>query len=275
VISVNLTTIMATVAEYVNDFIERREDKRVSDWIFMSSAWPTATIILIYLALVYGILPAYMKNRKPYSLTTIIRTYNVIQIVSCVWLVYWFASSGWVQGKYHISCEPIDYSSNPQALGILNGFYWTYFLKMFELLETVFFILRKKSNQVTKLHVYHHASTIALAYIGCKFVGGAVASVPIMLNSFIHILMYTYYLLSSLGPTWQKKLAPWKPRLTMAQMVQFTLLIIQALMTLQPNCDVPHSILFLYVPNVVLIYKMFYDFYKANYTQKKETKKQH
>lgn len=43
--------------------------------------------------------------------------------------------------------------------------------------------------------------------------------VPLMLNTFIHVIMYTYYYLSALGPEWQKKLAPWKPKLTMLQMV--------------------------------------------------------
>jgi len=53
---------------------------------------------------------------------------------------------------------------------------------------------------------------------------GALASVPVMLNSFIHILMYTYYFLSTFGPEWQKKLETWKPKLTLAQMVSGQLL---------------------------------------------------
>lgn len=64
-------------------------DKRVSDWMFMSSPWPTITIILIYLTLVYRILPAYTKNRKPYNLTTVIKIYNLFQICMCSFILQW------------------------------------------------------------------------------------------------------------------------------------------------------------------------------------------
>jgi len=36
----------------------------------------------------------------------------------------------------------------------------------------VFFILRKKTNQVSGLHVYHHASTFILAWAAVKFFPG-------------------------------------------------------------------------------------------------------
>lgn len=48
---------------------------------------------------------------------------------------------------------------------------------------------------------------------------GGMATFPAVINSLIHIIMYSYYLLSSLGPEWQKVLAKWKPRITMLQMV--------------------------------------------------------
>ena len=35
---------------------------------------------------------------------------------------------------------------------------WLYYInKYIELLDTIFFVMRKKWNQVTFLHVYHHA----------------------------------------------------------------------------------------------------------------------
>lgn len=55
---------------------------------------------------------------------------------------------------------------------MLNFTWWTWALKAVELLETAFFILRKKYTQVSKLHVYHHTSTFLLGWFGVKFVGG-------------------------------------------------------------------------------------------------------
>lgn len=151
---------------------------------------------------------------------------------------------------------------------MLQCCYYTYILKGIELIETIIFILRKKYNQVSKLHVYHHSSTFLLGWIGVKYIGGGMATFPIMINSMIHILMYTYYLLSSFGPKWQKRLMKWKPKLTMLQMIQFCILIAQSLLVLNPNCKVQKQILLFYLPNVLLIFRMFYNFYRKNYIKK-------
>lgn len=50
---------------------------------------------------------------------------------------------------------------------------WWYFVsKGVEYLDTVFFILRKKFNHVTFLHVYHHCTMFTLWWIGIKWVAG-------------------------------------------------------------------------------------------------------
>ncbi|XP_056630032.1 elongation of very long chain fatty acids protein AAEL008004-like [Diorhabda sublineata] len=266
---------MSVLIQYYNDFISRSADPRVKQWVFMDNPLPTLAIIAVYLLLVLKILPLYMKNRKPFNLTRIIRLYNIFQVVACILLIYMYLTAGWIQGEYSIGCAPVDWSNKPNALRMVGTFYWLYCLKGVELVETIFFALRKKFNQISGLHVYHHSSTFFLTWIGCKFVGGGMASVPSMLNSFIHVLMYTYYYMSSLGPEWQKKLRPWKPRLTMCQMIQFTLLIIHSLSAFHPECDIPKYFMLLYLPNLVLIFKMFYDFYKDSYKSKSASLNHH
>lgn len=40
-----------------------------------------------------------------------------------------------------------------------------YFInKLSDLIETIFFVLRKKNNQISFLHVYHHVAVIIAAY---------------------------------------------------------------------------------------------------------------
>lgn len=48
--------------------------------------------------------------------------------------------------------------------------WWYYFSKLLEFCDTFFFILRKKNNQLTFLHVYHHSTMFSLWWIGIKFV---------------------------------------------------------------------------------------------------------
>lgn len=54
-------------------------------------------------------------------------------------------------------------------------YFWSWFsifVRMAELFETVFFILRKKTNQVSKLHVYHHVSTVLFFWSFVKYNAG-------------------------------------------------------------------------------------------------------
>jgi elongation of very long chain fatty acids protein 4 len=50
---------------------------------------------------------------------------------------------------------------------------WVYYLiKLVDLLDTVLFALRKKSNQISFLHVFHHFSMVINSWLGVKYVAG-------------------------------------------------------------------------------------------------------
>jgi hypothetical protein len=50
---------------------------------------------------------------------------------------------------------------------------WFYSMtKVFDLIDTVVFVLRKKPNQITFLHVFHHISMVVNGWVGVKFVPG-------------------------------------------------------------------------------------------------------
>jgi len=58
----------------------------------------------------------------------------------------------------------------------------------------------------------------SLWWIGVKWVPSGSTFLPAMVNSFIHVLMYSYYALSALGPRIEKYLW-WKKYLTILQLV--------------------------------------------------------
>lgn len=66
-------------------------------------------------------------------------------------------------------------------------------LKLAELIDTVIFILRKKYNQASFLHVYHHTSTAILSWIACKFVPGkpprSHVSLLLLIAQFKHLII--------------------------------------------------------------------------------------
>ena len=123
---------------------------------------------------------------------------------------------------------------------------WLYYIcKITELLDTVFFVLRKKQNQITFLHLYHHTLMPICGFIGLKYFAGELrwndrsqweltnncvfhdivlgghGTLLGLINSFIHVIMYTYYLLAAMGPQMQKYLW-WKKYLTIMQIVSVT-----------------------------------------------------
>nr|CAD7260764.1 unnamed protein product [Timema shepardi] len=177
-------------------------------------------IIALYLFFVLVAGPKFMENRRPYSLKKIIAVYNILQVLANAYLFYGTLTSGWTD-KISLGCYPIKYEDDPDLK--LAGMVWKVFtLKIVDLLDTIFFVLRKKSNQVTFLHVYHHVSTIAISLLGAKYFPGGAATFPILPNTLVHVLMYTYYLLALQGPDMQKKLARFKKYLTTIQLVLLT-----------------------------------------------------
>ena len=71
-----------------------------------------------------------------------------------------------------------------------------------------------------------------------QFVGGGHTTFCGFLNSAVHVAMYSYYFLSSLGPSVQPYLS-WKKYLTGLQMTQFLVFIAHAVQPLFIDCGYP------------------------------------
>jgi elongation of very long chain fatty acids protein 4 len=71
-------------------------------------------------------------------------------------------------------------------------------------------------NKVSFLHVYHHTSTAIAWWIGLRLHPGGDIYFGALLNSIIHVMMYSYYTFALL-----KIRCPWKKYLTIAQLTQF------------------------------------------------------
>lgn len=50
--------------------------------------------------------------------------------------------------------------------------------------------------------------------------------------------------------------------------IQFTIILTQCVLGLAKGCDIPKILVAIYVPNVSLIFYMFYDFFKKAYKKK-------
>lgn len=113
-------------------------------------------------------------------------------------------------GFYYIICSRCLHEIGMYSLVV----YANYLLKYYELIDTFLIVFKKKP--VDNLHFYHHAATLFLTYTQQVY-HSSVQWVPILVNLFIHIIMYYYYMLCSMGyrNIW------WKKSLTILQIAQF------------------------------------------------------
>ncbi|KAF7413404.1 hypothetical protein HZH68_001893 [Vespula germanica] len=93
-----------------------------------------------------------------------------------------------------------------------------------------------------------------------------------LLNTFVHIVMYTYYLLAALGPRIQPYLW-WKKYLTAFQMIQFIAIMVHAFQLLFIDCDYPKAFVWWIGMHAVMFFFLFNKFYQQNYQQKRTARK--
>lgn len=88
-----------------------------------------------------------------------------------------------------------------------------------------------------------------------------------MVNSGIHVLMYSYYGLSALGPSVTKYLW-WKKYLTILQLIQFTSALILGINGIRSGCDFPLWMQYALVIYMISFIVLFGNFYAKAYIAK-------
>ncbi|KAL4711173.1 hypothetical protein ACJJTC_015282 [Scirpophaga incertulas] len=215
--------------------------------------------------------PVLMKNRPPLRINKLIAYYNASQVLMASMIcAKVYKLNLFRDGILYAGCR---YPSNTQNPLLLDLGWWYFFAKFTELLDTVFFVLRKKNNQVTFLHVYHHVVMALYSWSYLKFAAGGEGTILALLNSIVHVVMYTYYLLSGLGPRFQKYLW-WKKYVTKLQLIQFVLMLLYCAWThFSPRCQYAAGFTYFICTNVIIFLILFLNFYSKSYKEKRDAEK--
>lgn len=259
------------LTEAYNYYWHELADPRTNNLPFVGSPVLIPIILISYLYFVMKCGPQYMKDRKPYDLKTFVKCYNIFQIISNAYIVIRFLSLGLVT-KLSVICSLPDYSYDPVPLQISFLFWLTMLLKLVDLIETAVFVLRKKDKQISFLHLYHHVSTAILGWFITKYIPVVMAGFVVLVNCFVHVIMYTYYYFSAMGDRTPKIVKKLKPFLTIIQMVQFVILIAQNSMSLLPSCPLTRIPGIIMITNLSINFILFYNFYRKNYQPDKKLK---
>ncbi|CAH0713848.1 unnamed protein product, partial [Brenthis ino] len=262
-------TIMKNVTHYYTYVNDDLADPRTKDFWLVSSPMPVMMIMFLYHRFVRSWGPTFMADRPAYNLKSLIVLYNVLQIylngllaVQCLRWLY-------LPGHYSLWCQKINYEDNYIERLVIDYVWLYYVIKLIDLLDTVFFVLRKKFRQVSFLHVYHHLGMCFLGFIGTKYVPGGHGIMLGFINSIVHAVMYSYYLISIVRPEWVR--IWWKKYITQMQILQFLLLILHfGHIIFEPSCGYPKWVSFVFLPHNIFILFLFSDFYIKEYIYKKK-----
>lgn len=249
------------------EYYLKQGDPRVANWSMMDTPMKTIGYLMLYwTSLIY--IKKYMENRKPYELKYFLIVYNFLQVIGSFYIFFELLSVAYLS-NYSLVCQPVDYTDDPLAIRMLNVLWYYYMSKLIDLIDTVVFALRKKDNQITVLHVFHHSTMFPYGWLGLKYVGGGQTFFLCMLNSFVHTVMYGYYMLAAFGPFMQKYLW-WKKYLTQLQLIQFFAVMTHSIVNIwAPDCAFPKAFSLSYLCYGMIITLFFLNFYISSYSQRK------
>ena len=249
-----------------------QRDKRSDQYYLLMNPLLTILASLGYVLFVTWIGPWLMRDRKPFGLKGTMMAYNLFQVIISTYIVLEGWDAGWGR-HYSWICQNVEAGTEQgsTAMRMVSVSYVYFINKYIELADTLFFVLRKKNEQITLLHVYHHAIMPIYAWIQVRYLPGGHEIFVGLMNSFVHMVMYSYYLLSAFGPKMQPYLW-WKKYLTQLQLIQFTVAIIRTLLvvTRMVDCGYPWlncfgTLIFIETPFLYL----FLDFYRKSYIRTK------
>jgi len=230
--------------------------------------WVMITIITSYLIFVRKIGPFIMKSREPFELRGLMLIYNSFMVLANAY--FFIQSLKWL--KYGNALLDFRFPSKEEYSPAMQQHMWSFYLyyitKFVDLFDTVFFVLRKKYSQITHLHLYHHTAVPILGWLTLWYRFNVPSiSLFALLNSFVHVVMYSYYTLSAFGPKIQKYLW-WKKYITQLQLFQFALFGLYGTLVKIFHVGYPPFAFWLAFSQPPLFFYMFYEFYLRSYRKK-------
>jgi len=254
----------------------RSGETPLSHWQILIYTWFAYLGTLVVIQMV-------MSKREAFQLKTATVIHNIF--LSALSLVMFI---GVVYGTLHIICAGGWWSAfclsdarSTLAQGPLWYWLYVYFLsKFYELFDTILLALKKKPLQF--LHVYHHIVVLAMVWSWLDQVVTISCSAAAA-NTFIHVIMYWYYVQTALGHQ------PWYKRyITQMQLMQFGISFLLTLpvflgltlgemdgeYTIISSCTGVEALCFTMAANIsflVLFSRFYYSTYHIAVSDKKHT----
>jgi len=188
--------------------------------------WQTPVIGVFVYLLSLKILQKWIEYRgKPFDLTKVVFIHNIL-LSGASAILFYLTSKELLRlidesSLFETWCDPAGKKTRGRLYFL---YYINYLFKWWELFDTVLLALRGKPTPF--LHVYHHASILMLVWSQMR-AQTCQQWVPSTINLGVHVIMYFYFALHSIGiRVW------WKEWVTIIQLVQFMVAILSGIIGL-------------------------------------------
>jgi hypothetical protein len=208
---------MFNLADFLLSKISYRLPRHLYTYVKGVTPLSTDTSVLValvsYLVIIFSV-REFSRNRQPYKLTTLFQTHNLLlssgSLLVLILMLEEIVPIIWEHGIHYSICAEDAWTPRMEFYYLVN-----YSFKFWELLDTVFLVLKKKPLQF--LHVFHHSATALLCFTQLN--GRTTISwTVISLNLLVHVIMYYYYYATAGGAKFW-----WKKYLTSLQITQFVI----------------------------------------------------
>lgn len=203
------------------------------------------------------LLSKLMLNFKPFKFNSLLRIYNISQIILNLYMIY---------GLRELFIIPNIFNINKTYNDTLKYYVYIHYLsKYFDFFDTFFIITRGKTKeQLSFLHIYHHSSIACVwAYIINLGHGNGTTAFCALINSIIHMIMYTHYYVTSYGIN-----NPFKKYITKLQILQFYSCILHSFIVVLYENIVPKKLALFELSYHISMIFLFSNFYNKTYNKK-------
>lgn len=248
---------------YTDGFWREIGDQRVHSNYPLMSGGPIPIIIIVsaYVYFVRFMGPRFMKLRNAYDLKWTIRLYNILMSLTNLYTFYRVAMLTKF-GLNYFGCKQVG-NKTKEDNELVNLAFLYFATKLVELLDTIFFILRKKFNQASNLHVFHHGFIAICVWIYFKIAPGGSSVLFPFLNVGVHTVMYGYYFMATFKSL--QKYLWWKRHLTSVQIIQFVLSMVHFSFQGLSSCNYPPALAIIGFTFNLVFFVLFCNFYYHAY----------
>lgn len=204
------------------------------------------------------------SNEKKPLIERIVPIYNITQVIFSLIIAVMTLQTARSRNFTYMFNE-----FKPNQIDIATCCWLFYLSKVFDFFDTILITCRKKWNQFTFLHTYHHVSVLLIMWINTSVGYDGDVYFVVAINAIVHFFMYLYYFFASI-----KIRVPifFKIGLTYLQMKQFFLIMLPGICVFFFNvqCSYPKRIVALSCLYCFSLFILFLNFSIHTYILKKK-----